>query len=75
MPTDIKIVPEATPNADGEWITVPVENVSGSWFDAEVDLAPHIPDGHVMVQYRSSSQTRVPVKRGPLRSPVDETHD
>lgn len=59
MSTEIKIVPNASPNADGEWITVPGEwiTVPGdlprailrNWLAQEAAVAPHVPAGFHVV--------------------------
>lgn len=60
----IKIVPKATPNADGEWIEVETAEpaseapmgttpraILSTWREAELHFQSHIPDGFFMVKY------------------------
>lgn len=52
----LKIVPEATPNADGRWIEIEVPDdarapLGSSWRAAAQYLAPHIPAGEHLVGY------------------------
>lgn len=46
----IKIVPDATPDADGKWINIDAELPTTSrWVEAEQRLSPHIPEGWHLV--------------------------
>ena len=49
--SQIKIVAHATPNADGDWIEVPVD-LSGfrRWRHMAAVVEPHIPAGYHVVQ-------------------------
>lgn len=55
---DVKIVPDAEPNADGEWITVICRPISGitRWNDAchILEATGRVPRGHHIVQYREA---------------------
>lgn len=50
----IKIVPKATPNADGTWVVreVDLPKRMPTWREAEAFFAQHIPDGFFMVDFR-----------------------
>lgn len=46
----IKLVPDARPNADGEWVDVPEAPPPGAkWPEYETQYAPQIPPGYHMV--------------------------
>jgi hypothetical protein len=46
----IKVVPHATPNADGRWIECPFDLPSKSrWRHIESMVAALVPDGHAVV--------------------------
>jgi hypothetical protein len=49
----IKLVPDATPNADGRWISVLTTRLLDThrWSDAETFFHQHIPAGEHMVSY------------------------
>lgn len=50
MGSRIKIVPDETPNADGEWITITADTPqTSSWVEAAKALEPFIPKGHHLV--------------------------
>lgn len=62
MSTSIKIVPDSAPNADGEWITVPVDIPANRprpwlWRDEAAIVEPFVPEGFHVV---SIIPTRVP---------------
>ncbi len=60
MSTRIKVVPEDTPNADGEWIKVEIDlPATTRWKVAEVILAPYIPKGHVLVAMEGDRRANV----------------
>ncbi len=48
MTSRIKIVPDTEPNAEGEWVEVPLD-LSGRWKGMEALVAPYIPAGHHVV--------------------------
>lgn len=49
--SQIKIVPASDPNADGEWIEVPVDTkLYRRWRDMDAAVTPHIPAGYHVVQ-------------------------
>lgn len=54
--TDVKIVPDDTPNADGYWITVHevTPDIKATWSDGEALLAPFIPKGFHIVQFTAT---------------------
>lgn len=46
----IKIVPDETPNADGEWITVDAEAPrTTSWVETVTAMEPRVPKGYHIV--------------------------
>ncbi len=50
MSTRIKIVPDATPNADGEWINIAVDLPSRTrWKFMEERVKAFVPEGHHVV--------------------------
>jgi hypothetical protein len=56
MKYQIKIVPNATPNADGRWIDVPrAPPKTCSWIEMVQSYADCIPAGHHMVATQSST--------------------
>lgn len=57
MKYHIKLVPDSEPNADGRWITIEVAkpvNWHGSWREAGVRFAEHIPKGEHLVQFMTA---------------------
>lgn len=49
--SQIKIVPNATPNADGDWIEIPVDlKPFRRWRQMDEVVTPHIPQGYHVVQ-------------------------
>ena len=64
--TRIKIVPNATPDADGEWIDIPVDLPCRTrWTTMESLVTPFIPAGHHIVAVERGSQSRLPEIKGP----------
>jgi len=63
--TRIKIVPDAEPNADGEWVECPVELPRGTrWRHMETVVAQCVPAGHHVVSVECGSRTGDPVSTG-----------
>lgn len=56
----IKVVPDAEPNADGEWIEVDADPVilspGNKWTGVEAVLGPLAPEGHHVVSYKGVSR-------------------
>ena len=64
--TRIKIVPNATPDADGEWIDIPVDLPCRTrWKTMEHLVAPYIPAEHHVVALERGSQSRQTEIKGP----------
>lgn len=52
MSIRVKIVPDAHPNADGEWIELAVDLSPAalrSWLKCETEVFPHVPIGYHVV--------------------------
>jgi hypothetical protein len=50
MTSEIKIVPDAEPNADGEWIEVPVDlRHVRRWVNIDALVKPYVPAGFHIV--------------------------
>jgi hypothetical protein len=48
--TRIKVVPDKTPNADGEWIDLPIDFPTRTrWRQMESIIKTYIPEGHHVV--------------------------
>jgi hypothetical protein len=57
--TRIKIVPIASPNADGEWIDVPVDFPERTrWRQMESLVKNYIPEGHFIVSVERGHGSR-----------------
>jgi hypothetical protein len=57
MTTGVKIVPDATPNADGHWIEVPVTPPeTATWSQGAALLEPYIPSGYHIVRFTAGYQ-------------------
>jgi hypothetical protein len=54
--TDVKIVPDAEPNAPGYWITVHevTPDIKAAWSEGEAMLVPFIPKGHHIVAFSAT---------------------
>jgi hypothetical protein len=64
--TRIKIVPFATPNADGKWIEVPIDlPMRTRWKTMESLVMPFVPAGHAIVAVERGSQPRHTEVKGP----------
>ena len=64
--TRIKIVPNATPDADGEWIDIPVDLPCRTrWTTMEALVTPYIPADHHIVAVERGSQDRHSETKGP----------
>lgn len=64
----IKVVPDATPNADGRWIEVPsVAPVPTSWLAYEAAYAKAIPTGEHPVRFTEHPDIAHPERRDPKR--------
>lgn len=63
----IKLVPNAEPNADGEWktinVTLPFPSSNSSWIAAANHLAPYVPEGYHVVQHDMIYETPAEVAR------------
>jgi hypothetical protein len=55
--TRIKVVPNSHPNADGEWIELPIDLPNRMrWAFMEPLVRPHIPAGHHVVSLERGSR-------------------
>lgn len=60
--TRIKVVPDAEPNAEGEWIEAPFELPPRTrWRHMEIMVARLIPPGHHVVAVEPGSRNVTPV--------------
>jgi hypothetical protein len=58
--TNVKIVADAEPNADGEWINVPASvpvEFGNSWIKSAEFLTPFIPEGFHIVALGGTTRT------------------
>lgn len=59
--TRIKVVPDASPNAEGQWIEVPIDLPERTcWRAMEERVKRYIPAGHHAVSLERGSQVRDP---------------
>jgi hypothetical protein len=64
--TRIKIVPNATPDADGEWIDIPVDFPCRTrWTTMESLVVPFVPADHHVVAVERGSQSSYSITKGP----------
>lgn len=56
MKVDIKVVPNASPDADGQWVRVDVDaHDLKSFWEAKHELQKVVPEGYHIVAYKSAT--------------------
>lgn len=50
----MKIVPKVTPNADGQWRTIPPQQIKGGWNAIDAALKQYVPEGWFLAGYTST---------------------